>query len=151
MHSAVAFMLFSLALAGSQPASVQGSVRVVQDGSSLDCAGVWLIPQSPEIDAAIEQKFGRLDEGVQATPTPSLPQVRRDPPPGSRKSRCRGRFSERFGFSEVPPGEYYLTMTAVPKRRYEDENKFRPKTIEMMQRVSVAPGSSVKLDFKHND
>jgi len=42
-------------------------------------------------------------------------------------------------------------MTAVPKRRYEDENKFRPKTIEMMQRVSVAPGSSVKLDFKHND
>lgn len=151
MHFAVALMLFSLASDGTQAASVQGSVKVVQDGSQLDCLGVWLIPRSLETDAAIEQKFGKLDEGVQATPIPSLPQVRRDPPRGTLKSRCRGRFSERFEFSEVPSGDYYLTMTAVPVRRYEDENKFRPEKIEMMQRVSVAPGSSVKLDFKRSD
>ncbi len=151
MHSTVALMLFSLASAGTQAGSIQGSVKVVQDGSSLQCVGVWLIPRSQETDAAIEQKFGKLDEGVQATPITSPPQARRDPPRGTLKSRCRGRISERFEFSEVPSGEYYLTMTAVPVRRHEDENKFSPKKVEMMQRVSVAPGSSVKLDFKHKD
>ena len=152
MHSAVALMLFSLASAGTQAGSIQGYVKVAQDGSSLDCLGVWLIPRSPETDAAIEQKFGKLDEGVQVTPIPSLSQVRLDPPPrGTLKSRCRGRISERFEFSGVPAGEYYLTLTAVPTRRFEDENKFRPKRIEMMQRVLIAPGSLVKLDFKHND
>ncbi len=150
MHSAVALMVFSLASAGTQAASVQGSVNVVQDGSSLDCVGVWLIPRSPETDAAVKQQFGKLDQGVRITLTPIAPQVRHDPPQGSRMSRCRGRFSEKFKFSEVPPGEYFLTTTAVPKRRYEDE-KFRLKTIEIMQRVSVAPASTLKADFKHND
>lgn len=150
MHSAVALMVLSLASAVTPSASVQGSVEVVQHGSSLDCVGVWLIPRSPETDAAIKQQFGKLDQGVRITLTPIVSQVRHDPPLGSRRSRCRGRFSEKFKFSDVPPGEYFLTTTAVPKRRYEDE-KFRLKTIEMMQRVSVAPARSFTADFKHND
>ena len=152
MHSAVALMLFSLASAGTQVGSIHGNVKVVQDGSSLDCLGVWLIPRSPETDAAIEQKFGKLDEGVQVSPIPSLSQVTRDPPPrGTLKARCRGRISERFEFSGAPSGEYYLTMTAESQRHYAHENKFSPRTIEMMQRVSVAPRSSVEVYFKYND
>lgn len=152
MHSAVAVMLSTLASAGTQVGSVEGAVKVVQDGSPLHCVGVWLIPRSPGTDAAIEQKFGKLDEGVQAAPIPSLHQVTRDPPPrGTLKSRCRGRVTEKFRFSAVPLGEYYLTMTAMPRRRSEDENKFSPKKLEMMQRVSVAPGSRVKINFRYND
>jgi hypothetical protein len=150
MYSAIALMVFSLASPVTHASSVRGSVEVVQDGYSLDCVGVRLIPRSLETDAAVKQQFGTLDKGVRITFTSIVPQVSYDPPQGSRMSRCRGRFSEKFKFSDVPAGEYFLTTTAVPKRRYEDE-KSRLKTIEMMQRVSVEPASSLTADFKHND
>ena len=149
MYSAVVLMLLSLASAGTQAASIAGSVKVVEGGRSLNCVGVLLIPRSPEIDAAVEQQFGRLDDGVRTTITPTLAQGRQDLPQSSRTSRCGGRFAEKFAFSDVAPGEYYLTMTAVPKHRYDD-GKFRPKTVEMMQRVSVAPASSVTVDLKYS-
>ena len=150
MHAALALLILSTVSAGAPTASVGGSVNVVEGGGRLDCVGVLLIPRSPEIDAAIERKFGTLDEAAQATLASSLPQAKYDPPPGSRTSPCGGRFRERFKFSQVPPGEYFLTVTAVPRRLFDQQN-FRPKAVEMMQRVSVAPSRSVKVDFKYID
>ena len=150
MHLSIGFILISLVTTGTPMASVQGSVSVVHGGDPLNCVGVFLIPRSTEMDSAIEQKFGRLDEGAQVTLNPSLQYSRYNPPRGSQKAYCGGRFKERFDFSRVPPGEYFLTMSAVPNRPFSFQ-KFRPKSVEMMQRISVRTAGSVEVNFNYVD
>ena len=150
MHSAAALFLSLLASAGTPAATVQGTVEMRVEGRSLDCVGALLIPRSSQTEALVEQHFGKLDEGTRITPTSYASRARPDAPEGSRRSRCIGRFSERFEFSDVPPGEYYLTVAAVHKSRGAD-GAFRPRTIEMMRSVSVGTTNPVKADFTYTD
>lgn len=144
-----ALMVFSVASSGEEVGSVAGSVKVFQEGFELSCVRVWLIPRSPQTDALINARFGASDEGVLAVPSSDTPGVKSDPPAGTRVSRCRGRFSERFGFSDVPPGDYYLTLTAAPRVRYESETQPGPTPVEMMRRVTIEPGSANQHHFRH--
>lgn len=144
-----ALMASVVALLGGEPGSVAGSVKVVQAGYELNCTRVWLIPRSAETDALINAKFGPLNTGVQVASSSNIPSVKNAPPEGTRESRCLGRFSEKFSFTDVAPGDYYLTLSAVPRVRYESETRSGPASIEMMQRVTVTSGSKIKSDFRH--
>lgn len=146
---AAVLTVVSVASISGSPGSIDGTVKVHQAGYMLNCTRVWLIPRSPETDSLINARFGSLDEGIHEMSTLDNPIVRNDPPNGTRESRCGGRFSEKFSFADVPPGDYYLTLTASPRVRYESETEPGPATVEMMRRVTVAPATEIQFDFRH--
>lgn len=147
--AAAALAAISVASISGNLGSVNGTVKVYQAGYKLNCTRVWLIPRSPETDALISARFGTLDEGINEMSYLNNQIVRKDPPDGTRVSRCSGRFSEKFSFADVPPGDYYLTLTASPSVRYESETQPGPATVEMMRRVTVASKTKSQFDLRH--
>lgn len=151
MYMALALALLSPATSGSDAGAgtVQGTIKITEDGYPLRCRSVYLIPASPKADELVALKFGESEEV--STPVP-LPQIAKDTDPspdGRQESSCRrGRFSNSFEFSSVAAGDYYLTALATPRSSNVSEDQLSRSSVEMVRRISVAPDSSVEVHFR---
>jgi hypothetical protein len=130
------------------PGVVRGVTRARLNGYRLSCRGVLLIPQSPEVDRLIAAEFGSLDEAARRVTGEELlgRNARAERPvAGAREERCGSRFS----FDRVAPGDYYLVATLVSRPSFGDAFRDGPvRALDLMQRVQVRPGATVKLSLR---
>ena len=81
MHSTGALMLFALASVGPHVGSVEGAVKVVQDGSPIHCLGVWLIRIGAELPAGEKVGGGLRTPGLELDRTRASTAWQEIPPP----------------------------------------------------------------------
>ena len=150
---ATAFLLSAgaAAVADAPPASVAGVAEARLDGRQLACEGVLLIPRSPAVDLEIARVFGSNDSAERIVRQREV--VRRRSGRGGtlhsgwRRSDCRdGYYAYRFSFSDVPPGEYYLTAFLAPAAE-GPLNDFTRRGIDLMRRLTVSAGSTLEVDL----
>lgn len=144
--------------------TVTGRVRMELDGRVLRCVGVLLLPQNAAVDAEIRRVFGNNEQGWRTVRYRELQQRRRDRlrrgsgngeaarAGGARETRCTNGLSHYgFSFSEVPPGDYYITTSLDPGLYPTGgPDGFQPRGVDLMRRVRVAPGETVQAELSRD-
>jgi hypothetical protein len=132
----------------TKPGLIRGVTEAQLNGYRLVCRGVLLIPQSAAVDRLIAAEFGNLDEAARRVTSQELLgrfASAEQPVPGAREKRCY----TRFNFGEVAPGDYYVVATMVTRPSFGDALRDGPvRAIDLMQRVRVMPGETVKLSLR---
>jgi hypothetical protein len=130
-------------------AAVSGTIEARIDGRNLNCEGVLLIPRSAEVDREIARVFGTLDAGERIVRYREI--IRRRHlrggayAAGARESDCfDSHTATRFGFDDVPAGEYYVTAYLSPSL-ITNENELPRRGLDLMRRVTVAPGGTAQV------
>ncbi len=152
--------ILSFAATSAVAGTVSGKAEVVLGGQEARCVGVALVARTMDNERRIAGLFGTVDAASRPVAVEELLNVRAADYHRSREGRCS--FRKGYRFTNVAPGDYFVTLLARGGKgrtgSFKSDNSpdlyesgFREQALLLMQPVRVsADGVMVAADFKHD-